>query len=247
MGKRELAGLDRDLDLPTGRRGGTARQVNQMLPPPPPPRVQSDQEIQQHNLKIFIKSLGYMDADTKKQKIACWIVNYDAKKNNNDEAGDAGKKEDKEEQQEAQSKDTNKKDDENQQPDVELKDTGKNDQDDEEETAAKDGEAKEKEPNNKEEPKEDTSGKENKEVHADTVKEEEEASSSSYKRQKDEEYMLEAEDSDSDGHDSGYSVSSSGTLYQLQKPRQKERFNAAVFKEKQAEECWSSMQPKTQH
>jgi len=84
MGKRELANLNLDLVMTTERRGGAARRDQLLMPPPPPrtppPRVQSDQEIQQRNLQIFIESLGEMDAEAKKQKIAYWIVNYDAKK-----------------------------------------------------------------------------------------------------------------------------------------------------------------------
>jgi len=43
MGKRELAGLDLDLVITTGRRGGALRRDQLSMPPPPPrtprPRV----------------------------------------------------------------------------------------------------------------------------------------------------------------------------------------------------------------
>jgi len=60
-------------------------------------------------------------------------------------------------------------------------------------------------------------------------------------RQEDKEFKPEAEDSDSDGSDSGSSVSFTLTLSTNLK------FDAAVLKQKEAEECWSSMQPKQQH
>jgi len=104
MDKRELASLNLDLVMMTGRRGGAARRDQLSMSPPPPrtprPRVQSDEEIKKRNLQIFIESLGEMEEKAKKEKLAYWIVIHDAKKNNNDEVEDAGKNED--EQQAAQ-------------------------------------------------------------------------------------------------------------------------------------------------
>ena len=258
MGKRELAGLDLDLVITTGRRGGALRRDQLSMPPPPPrtprPRVQSDEEIKQRNLKIFTESLGEMEEEAKKDKISYWILNYNAKKNNNDEVEDAGKNED--EQQAAQSKDTDKnvdeeeqqaaqEDDEDQQPEVELKDTSKNGQDDEEEMAAKGGD-------NEQESKKDTSGtelhaemvepeangEETEDVHVETVDSESD----------DEEKELGSEDTDSDGSSfSGSSVGSDDSIYKLEKQRRQKKFDDALLKQKETEEYWSSMQQKPKH
>jgi len=190
----------------------------------------------------------------KKGKIVYWIVNYDAKKNNNNEVEDVGKNKD--EQQAAQLKDTDKnvdeeeqqvaqdtdkKDDENQQPEVELKDTNKNGKDDEEEMAAKDGK-------NGQEPKKDTSGTEDEDVHAETVEPEVDGEENEDVADGEEE-ELGAEDSDSDGSSSysGSSLSSEDTLFQCEKERQKKKLDDALLKQKKTEEYWSSLQPKQKH
>ena len=62
-----------------------------------------------------------------------------------------------------------------------------------------------------------------------------EADEEEAKRQEDKEFKPEAEDSDSDGSSySGSSLCSDDTLYQLEKQRQKKKFDDAVLKQKEA-------------
>ena len=239
MGKRELAGLNLDLVIPTGRRGGTARRGDEFVPPPPPPpppRVQSDKEIQQRNLNIFIESLGDMDKEAKDKKIAYWILNYNANKNNNAEAEDAGKKEVLEELQQPELKDADKNGPEKEpKNDEEDKQEPKNDKEDKQEP--KNDEEDEQEPKNEQEPKKD--------VRVETVLTDDDKSGSA-KPQAEEDSTPGSDGSDgsddTDGSDDsydGHSVSSTETEHSFEK----QKFNAAVSKQKEQEAYWKAQQP----
>jgi len=107
-----------------------------------------------------------------------------------------------------------------------------------------------KDGDNEQDPKKDTSGTENEDVHVETVESEADGEEEEeFTRQEEEEFKPEAEDSDSDDGSSysGSSLCSDDTLYRLEKQRQKKKFDDAVLKQKETEECWSSMQPKQKH